>query len=220
MQLVPVEEARTELTFAGVPLSVVFADGELIEEVRLRGTGSLPLEPPYHVSDDDAYLVMPTDIGVELIDIMRDGDHDLMQESMRDGLLVFGGIVRDENGDIELYAEHATTPAKVLKEGLDYAATVALVSGVDPLPEVNALPHVQCTIMSALLDDEGLDKVLRGREFLGTSWRAPASAADAGVDPTYVWARRGEDGVGVEMALYTEYEELVALIRPLKFVVG
>jgi hypothetical protein len=34
-------------------------------------------------------------------------------------------------------------------------------------------------------------------------------------EPTYVWSRQRDDGrVGIELALFSEYEELVALVRP------
>ena len=54
---------------AGVPLTVVFAEGEAIDAAHTSGGGSIRLEPPYHVADDDAYLVLPDDIGMEIVDI-------------------------------------------------------------------------------------------------------------------------------------------------------
>src|SRR5689334_4222796 len=75
-------------SLAGVPLSVVFADGAELARVRDDGEGSVRLVPPFHVSDEDAYLVLPDDIGVDLLDILRDGDVDLVHEAMRDGLVV------------------------------------------------------------------------------------------------------------------------------------
>ena len=37
----------------------------------------------------------------------------------------------------------------------------------------------------------------------------------AGVDPTYAWSRRLSDGrIGIEAALFCEYEEHVVVLRP------
>jgi hypothetical protein len=72
---------------------------------------------------------------------------------------------------------------------------------------------------SVFFDDEGLERVLREPEHVGVSWRVPENRRDLiGVDPTYVWSRRLTDRVGVELALFLEYEELVVLLRPLAFV--
>ena len=108
------------------------------------------------------------------------------------------------------------TPAAAL-EAAPYAATALVGGGEEPLSTINGLEHTQCTLISQLMDDEGLDRVLRRPEYVGISWRVPAHAADrlAGIDPTLVWSRHLDDGrVGVELALFQEYEELVALLHP------
>lgn len=205
----------------GTPLSVVFAEGDAIEALRGSGEGVLRLEPPYHVSDEDAYLVLPDDIGVEIVDILRDGDLELLHEALRDGLLVLGAVVRRERGVVELHAEVALTPADVLAGGLPYAGTVEVGAGEDPVRMANELDCCQCTMVSAFLDDAGLERMLRKPEFLGASWRVPAAAADrlVGVEPTYAWSRhRGPGRVGVELALFVEEEELVILLRPVELV--
>ena len=75
---------------------------------------------------------------------------------------------------------------------------------------------MQCTVASELVDDDALERMLREREHVGTSWRAQRHAPpDMQGDPTYAWSVRLPDGrVGIELALFTEYEELVALVRP------
>ena len=100
--------------FVGVPLSVCFATGEDIELCRSAGRGVLTLEPPFHLSENDMYLVLPDDIGMEIVDIMRDGDVDLLGESMRDGLLVLGTMERSARARVQLHVEHTATPAESL----------------------------------------------------------------------------------------------------------
>ncbi|MDQ3032971.1 MAG: hypothetical protein M3Y87_11175 [Myxococcota bacterium] len=211
--------ALTEPTLAemiqGLPLSIVFAEGEAIEALRARGEGSLLLQPPFHVSDSDAYLVLPDDIGLELVDMFRDGDLDLLAEAMRDGLIVVGTIEKEGRGRIVLSVEQSARPADLLQE-LPFGETIGVGRGVDPLPLLNALEQVQCTVASGFVDDQGLEKMLRKREYAGVSWRVPkADKHLAHVDPTYVWSKRQPDGrVGIECALFSEYEELVAVLRP------
>lgn len=208
------EALHTEL--ATVALSVVFASGEQIEKVRQAGSGTLVLVAPYHVSSQDAYLVLPEDIGTEIVDIMRDGDLDLLHEAMRDGLLAVGAVERVRKGVVALEVERSETPAAALGGAMGYAASVSLGDG-DVLYALNELEHVQCTVSSALVDDEGLDAMLRSSEHVGTSWRVPADAPAElrGSEPTYAWSRRLTDGrVGIELALFAEYDEIVALLRP------
>jgi hypothetical protein len=218
-------EQRTEETnegglgeLSGVPLSIVFADGPEIEALRARGEGTIPLEPPFHVSDEDAYLLLPADIGLEIIDILADADTELLHEAMRDGLVVLGSVVRNEKGDLVLAAEEAHPAAEALAK-MPFAAEVSVSEVGDLVDEVNALPHVECTMASLLLDEDGLERILREPEHVGVSWRVPENRRDlVGVDPTYTWSRRFQDRVGIELALFLEYEELVVLLRPVAFV--
>ncbi len=203
----------------GVPLAVVFADGNAIDTMRTRGAGTLRLEPPYHIAEGDAYLVLPEDIGVELVDIMRDSDLDLMLESMRDGLVCFGTVSTSESTPrvVELEVASSITPEEALASGLAYASEVVVGTGTDPLKDIRALGHMRCTLVSELFDDEGLDRALREPEHVGTSWRP--SSEKRGADPTFAWTRRIAPGkVGVELALFLEYEEMVVLLRPLALV--
>ena len=73
-------------------------------------------------------------------------------------------------------------------------------------------------IDQTLTGDErlGLDAMLEHVQHNGPSWRVPAHRKDhAEVDPTHAWSRRLPDGrVGIEMVVFQEYEELVAVLRP------
>jgi hypothetical protein len=199
----------------GVPLNVVFAESGEIEAIREAREGSLALLPPFHVSDQDAYLVLPDDIGLEIVDMFRDGDVDLLEEAMRDGLVAIGTIEKQGAGKLALSIERSARPREVL-DTLPWAETVRFGRGINPLPALNALDHVQCTVASAFFDDVGLAAVLSAREFAGLSWRVPEKDKHlAHVDPTYVWSKRLPDGrIGVECALFSEYEELVVVLRP------
>ena len=201
--------------FVGVPLSVVFADGDDIEAAR-QGRASIPLAPPFHVSDEDAYLVLPEDIGAEIVDILRDGDADLLAEAMRDGLLVLGTIER-EGRRVALGVDACVRPDDALASALPYAETVPLLDAESALELLKELHHVQITMGSALVDEEGLGEMLSCANYIGASWTpgedGPRRGATA--EPTHVWSRQLPDGrIGIELALFAEYEELVALIRP------
>lgn len=199
----------------GVPLSVVFADGDVIAAVRERGEGMVELLPPFHVSDEDAYLVLPEDIGLELVDMFRDGDLDLLEEAMRDGLVAIGTVEKQGRGKLALAVEQCARPSELMGE-LPFAETVGIGRAIDPLPLLNELDHLQCTVASGFMDEEGLEAVLRAREYAGLSWRVPEGDRQrAHVDPTYVWSKRLPDGrISIECALFSEYEELVAVLRP------
>lgn len=200
---------------AGLPLGVVFADGEAIAEVRTKGEGTLLLAPPYHVSDDDAYLVLPEDIGLELVEMFRDGDVDLLAEAMRDGLCAIGVVERAGKGKVELFVERCASPESLLPK-MPFADEVVFGPGADPVPLLNALDHARLTVASAFVDPAGAKSMLTQREWAGISWRVPKDRKDlAGVDPTYAWSRRlGGGRVAIEAALFVEYEELVVVLRP------
>jgi len=74
-------------------------------------------------------------------------------------------------------------------------------------------------MLSALLDAEGLEAMLRREKYIGTSWRVSSeSSSDLMVDPTYAYSRHLSDGrVGIELALFVEEEDLIALLRPAVF---
>lgn len=218
--------ADTDLAQAlsGLPLSVVFADGEAIREVMERGEGEIPLVPPYHVSDDDAYLVLPDDIGLELVDMFKDGDLDLLAEAMQDGLVAVGVIERKKSdgakkGTVTLHVEEGVRASELVQK-MPFAERIGFGRGVDPVPLLNALPHAKITVASTFVDERGVEQMLRKAEWAGIAWRVPKDRKDlTGVDPTYCWTRRDRDGhVGIEMALFVEYEELVAVLRPARLV--
>jgi hypothetical protein len=76
LQQVPAPTADHEPAVVGAAMCVAFADGEAIGQLREAGAGVLELEPPVSLSDEDCYLVVPSDIGLELIDILRDADQE------------------------------------------------------------------------------------------------------------------------------------------------
>lgn len=219
----PNDDALDELV--GLPLTVVFAEAEAIEAVRDGGAARLRLAPPYHASDEDAYLVLPDDIGGEIVDILADGDLDLLQEALRDGLVVLGALERDADERragkraVYLAVERALTPATALATGLPYADSVPLVDAATTLEALNALDQVQVTVCGAFVDEEGLAKALGEAVHVGALWTpergGDGRARDGSVQPCLGWTRHLDGGrVGVELALFGEYEELVAVLRP------
>jgi len=179
--------------------------------------GKLTVEEPTAFPDAHAYLVLPTDIGTEIVDILEDSDRELLGEAMRDSLLVLGTLEPGEDFTLDVTA--AISPRKALATEPPFAATVAVGGGGDPLPDINGLPHLHITMLSSLVDDESLEKILRRREFAGTSWRVPPDLREQldAVSPTYAWSRRQTDGtVGIEFALFVEDEELIAVLRPVR----
>jgi hypothetical protein len=215
MRIVDASELPIAERVSGVPLNVAFAAGEAIEALRSRNRGHLDLAPPFHVSGQDAYLVLPADIGLELVDIFRDGDLDRIDDTMREGLIAIGTIEKKGPGRMTLCVEQSARPRELLPT-LPYVETVGIGRGIDPIPLLNALDHVQCTVASEFFDDSGLEAVLRAREYAGISWgMSNRGEHRAYVDPTYVWSRWLPDGrIGIECALFTEYEELVVVLRP------
>lgn len=216
MSLAPVERVELSEIFGGAPLTVVFADGEALAAARDGEAQRIALDPPFHVSDEDVYLVLPADIGLELVDIFADGDADLLEEAMTEGLVVLGSVEKEGRGKVVLDIEEAMTPRALLNAGLDYASEVKVGGGADPVEALNGLDDVQLTIASRFVDDDGLERMLRRRRHIGASWKVPKGADHLkGVDPTYAWSERLPDGrVGVEAALFSEYEELVMVLRP------
>jgi hypothetical protein len=210
-------EPQAAEAFVGTALVVLFAPGEQLERVRREGGGPLALRPPFHVGEDDTYLVLPDDIGEEIVDILRDADADLLHEALREGLLVVGQIGKNPAGrGMALDATVVCGALQLLESKASYAAELELRPGENLLRALNTLPHAQCTTLSALVDDDGLEAMLREPEYIGTSWRAPASVkALQEIEPTHVWTRRrGEGEVGIELALFQEDDELIALVRP------
>ncbi|MCC7538932.1 MAG: hypothetical protein IT379_22090 [Deltaproteobacteria bacterium] len=203
--------------FERVALSVVLADGDDVASLREGSTPrSITLLPPYHVSETDTYLVVPADLGTDLVDIFADGDLDLVHATVQESVLVSGDVERKGRGVMSLYAEHAVTVADALVAGLAHGATVRLGGLGDPLRVLNRMPHVRVTMLSALLDQDGLASALGAEQFAGAGWRVPRDAAAElrSIAPTYVWSRRTAEGVGIELALFSEDDELVALVRP------
>ena len=213
MSLSPVRESDAPSladVVCGLPLAVAFAEGEAIEAAR-RGE-DLTLAPPFHVSDDDAYLVLPDDIGIEIIDIFADADHDLLGESFRDGVVVVGETEGDGRGGFSLAVE-SLVGIDGLMGGttLPYGSEVWVGGPYDPVEVLNDLDAAQVTVASQLVDENGFRKMLETPRFLGASWTAGGASGES----TYAYARHLDEGrVGIEAALFVEYEELVMLLRP------
>lgn len=204
---------------AGAPLTIVLAEADAITRAREIGEGaSIPLLPPFHVSDDDCYLVLPEDIGTELAAMFEDGDVDLLGEAMRDGLVVVGVVEKEGRGKVALHVEQCASPERLLTK-MPYAHKAEVGAGADPVTELNELDEAHVTVASEMIDEQGLEKMLRAcaskGEHAGISWRAPKDRKDlTGVDPTYAWSKRTGDGIGLEAVLFSEYEELVMVLRP------
>lgn len=212
---------------AGLPLCVAFADGEALASMReaLEGgaeLGELELHPPFHVSEEDAYLVLPDDIAIELREMFQDGDCDLLNEAMKEGLVVFGALEKAGRGRMKLAIDKAAIPEALLRT-MPYADSIEVGRGQDPIEALNALPQSKVTLQSELMDHGGLQRLVTGllvrpdaTERAGISWKAPRDRKDlTGVDPTFAWSKKHSDGrVGIEAALFCEYEELVVVLRP------
>lgn len=202
-------------SFVGAQLMVLFADGDELRPVRTRGSGSIQLAAGYCISEDDTYLVLPDDIGEEIVNIFRAGDLSLLEEALDEGLLVHGHLQRGPGGKPSLLAAYGITLTDGLRR-LPYAAEVEVPGESDPVKRLNTLAHAQCTMVSALLDHEGLEAVLRNPCHLGESWRPPQAAAGLQhLSPTYLLSRHdGDAHVGLELALFVEDDDLIALTRP------
>jgi len=201
---------------AGAPLTIVLAESEAIARAAKMGEGaSIPLLPPFHVSDDDCYLVLPEDIGSELAAMFEDGDVDLLAEAMRDGLVVVGVVEKEGRGKVALHVDACYAPETLLTR-MPYSHRAEIGRGADPITELN---EVRITVASEMIDEAGLEKMMRAcsgkGEHAGVSWRAPKDRKDlVGVDPTYAWSKRLDGGIGIEAVLFSEYEEMVMLLRP------
>ena len=204
--------------FVGVPLAILFATGEEITAAKNEDRDHLITTSAPLVSDDDAYLVLPDDIGDEIVDILADGDLELLNETFRDSLIVSGGLNR-EGGEVSLLIDCAVSPHDAFRENMPYAQEIKVGGDSDPVQFANRMDHCQCTMLSAFIDDEGLDSMLRAESYVGVSWRTGGGVSkDLVVSPTYAYSRRlSSGGVGVEFALFVEEDDLIALMRPARF---
>ncbi len=221
------DEAAREMdgvSIVGSPLCVVFADADQIRAAR-RGATEITLTAPFHVAAEDAYWVVPDDIGLEIIDILNDGDRELLDEALRDSVVVLGELeirgktatlrVDDVLDALEMVADE-TPHAEVtkLKKGLG-AMSPMDTSRDETILALNKREAFQCTVSSAFLDRQGFSKMLNERDYVGMSWRAPEGLGLDGIDPVHVWSRRVGNKISVELVLFHEYEELTVVFRPL-----
>ncbi|MDW8361030.1 MAG: hypothetical protein RMK74_01405 [Myxococcales bacterium] len=201
---------------AGRPLALAYADTEAL--ARLEPGGELPLDPPFHVSDDDAYLVLPSDVGLEIRDILLDGDLELLDESLREARIACGEVRRAGRGAVRLHAARLA-PAGEALAAMRHACRVDPAACADPVEALNALPVFTVSLAGRFVDAPGLQAMLRSPCHVGVSWRPcpEAPPPECAAEPTLVWSRRlGPDRVGVELVMFSEYEELVALPRPVE----
>ena len=108
---------------SGAAMVVVFASGDDLRSLQSAGAGRLPIAPAYSISGEDTYLVLPEDIGDEIVDILRDGDGELLGEAMTEGLLVVGRIQHQRSCGPVLVAQSCMTPAAALTAPMPYAAS-------------------------------------------------------------------------------------------------
>jgi hypothetical protein len=221
---IELDEQAIHDVFIGKALSVVAADGAALEAIRKGRKGELGLTPPIHVSDSDLYLVLPEDLAVDFVEILRDGDEELLAEAMHEGVLARGIVSRPGSKDVVLAVDRATTPAEVLATTDHYFAEMAFDFGdrhdvSSAVKSINASRHLQCTMASGLFNAEGLAAVLGSTAtYIGASWQHPQHSRSANVaDATYVWSRTLEKGGrGIELAVFSEYDELIAFVRPMR----
>ncbi|MCS6856244.1 MAG: hypothetical protein N2515_02525 [Deltaproteobacteria bacterium] len=204
----------------GVPLVLLQAEKE--ELARLRRSiekgqppSYLPVLPPYHLSDEDAYILLPEDLAVDFRSIFEDGDLDLLKEAMEESVVALGTLERVKRGEMRFVIEEAAKTQEALRQ-MRYAKVVELDDVSMAVQTLNELPLFHNTVASAFVDEEGLADMLQSSEYLGTSWRPPPERPElAGVDPTFAWTKRLKDGsIGIEAALFCEYEEMALLLRP------
>lgn len=196
--------------FGALPLSIVYA--RRADLPAAREGGRIPLTPPFHVSDDDAYLLVPDDVGLGLVDVFAHANERALSDVLRTAVLVLGVIEREgrttflEIDDAARLGPMLGQMRYFLEQSADESALLAL----------NGLEQAQVTVASELVDEAGLDAMLVGVQHIGPTWRVPPHRKDlAEVDPTHAWSRRLPDGrIGIEMVVFQEYEELVALLRP------
>lgn len=218
MRLVPPpSQAESPLRhFVGAPLVILFADAEELQPSRQRGGGTIEVSAGVSLSDDDTYLIVPDDVGDELVDILRDADRELLEETLDESLLVLGDLHRGAEGRTVVAADFAMSVTEAFRQGLPYAAQVPVDGQGGGLRSLNQLAHVQCTMVSALMDTDGWRSVLRQSNYIGVSWRSPADTPSlASLSPTFVVSNRSGDGhIGLDLALFVEDDDLVALVRP------
>ncbi len=205
--------------FVGVPLPVVFADPADCEALRSGELQELLPSVPPQLAAEDRYLVVPDDIGIELLDIVRDGDEELWGEVLRDSVLLEGPCERWTGGQLVLVARRAVGLGDWFGASWEPACRIGVGPGLpDPLERLRREPALRCNVVGGLLDEEGLDRVLASPQFLGVGWRPPARYGLEGVQPTLLWSRRTADGaVAVELAIFEEFEDLSVLLRPVRF---
>ncbi len=210
---------QTASGFVGVPLPVVFADPADCEALRAGERQAFVPSTPPQMAADDRYLVVPDDIGIELLDIVREGDEDLWHEVLRDSVLLEGPCERWSGGQLALLVEQVVGLGEWFARTGPYACQLGVGPGLpDPLERLRREPALRCNVVGGLLDEEGLDRVLASAEFLGVGWRPPARYRLEGVQPTLLWSRRTPDGAAaVELALFEEFEDLSVLLRPVRF---
>lgn len=194
----------------GKPLTIATADPAAIAAVREGLVCELRLAPPLHVSEHDAYLL------VEPAAADAPVASDTEAPSLLSRALVVEGGLSVQRGRAVLGIVNRWDPLALVQEK-PFDATVRLRPNVDLLPQLNRLPFACCSTASHLFDRRGLERVVRARSFVGTSWAPDLPDGEEGDgDATWVWSRRAVGAVHVHLAVLGEYEERYALINPVR----
>lgn len=194
----------------GKLLTIAMADAGAIAAVREGVLSDLRMRPPIHVSDHDAYLLVP----LGAFDESSGGPGDAA--ALLAGALVVQGTVSIQKGRATLAVNERWDPLALVQDK-PFDATVRLTANTNLVPQLNELPFAHCSTAARLFDRRGLEHVVRSRSFVGTSWAPELPDDEEGdADPTWVWSRRTNGSVAIHLAILGEYEERYALINPVR----
>ncbi len=212
----PVAAARHPLS--ETRLAIVVADGDALAAARAGAAGPIPLRPPLHLSESDCYLVIPADPGLEEFSAgLRRGDRNALRGALAASLVVQGEIVR-AGGRAAVDPTSHWEPLALLGGGKPFDALLHLSENHDAVRALNAVPFLKCASLAPLVDHDGLDALIESVERVGETWRAPVGGEDLyeDLDPTVCWTKRTPKGIEVLLAVFTEYDEISAYLRPVE----
>lgn len=194
----------------GKLLTIAVADAGAIAAVREGVLSELRMRPPIHVSDHDAYLLVPPGA----LDEQSAGPD--AAAAFLGTALVVQATVAIQRGRALLAVNERWDPLALVQDK-PFDATVRLTPNANLVPQLNELPFAHCSTAARLFDRRGLERVVRQRSFVGASWAPELPDDEEGdADPTWVWSRRTSGGVAIHLAILGEYEERYALINPVR----